>query len=237
MNITVWNEYLGQDNEIVRAAYPDTMHEALKQAVSGPDAKVTAVTMDMPNQGLSDELLNNTDVLIWWGHCHHHEVSDELVAKIHNRVLRGMGIIFLHSAHMAKPFISLMGTSCTLGWREAGERERLWTVTPSHPIAKGLPANTVIEHEETYSEPFDIPEPDETVFIGWFKGGNVFRSGVTYRRGRGKIFYFQPGHETFPTFKQPEIKKILYNAARWVYNPDISDNAPSCPCLAVADEK
>ena len=236
MNVTVWNEFKGQDNDAVKAAYPKTMHEAIKRAVESKDVSVTAVTMEMPHQGLSDELLEKTDVLIWWGHCHHGDVSDELVEKIKSRVLRGMGIIFLHSAHMSKPFIALMGTSCTLGWREAAERERLWTVSPAHPIANGVPVCTVLEHEETYSEPFDIPEPDETVFIGWFKGGNVFRSGVTYRRGLGKVFYFQPGHETHPTYRDENVKKILRNAVRWAYNPDIRKTPLDCPMLE-ADEK
>lgn len=236
MQITVWNEYVGQaDNKGVCEAYPETLHGAIKNAVSGKDATVTAVTMDMPCQGLPDELLEKTDVLIWWGHCAHDKVSDELVAKIRTRVLRGMGVIFLHSAHMSKPFQALMGTSCTLQWREAGERERLWTVDPAHPIAQGVPACTVIPHEEMYGEPFDIPTPDETVFIGWFAGGNVFRSGVTYKRGRGKVFYFQPGHETHPTFKQPEIAKILHNAVRWAYNPNIAPQALACPMVDASE--
>lgn len=230
MQITVWNEYVGQaENKGVCEAYPETLHGAIANAVRGANDTVTVVTLDMPYQGLPDELLEKTDVLIWWGHCAHGAVSDELTEKIRMRVLRGMGVVFLHSAHMSKPFRALMGTSCTLQWREAGERERLWTATPSHPIAQGVPECTVLPHEEMYGEPFDIPAPDETVFLGWFQGGNVFRSGVTYRRGRGKVFYFQPGHETHPTFKQPEIAKILYNAARWAYNPAIADKAPVCP--------
>ena len=231
MHITVWNEYKHQDNEYIHSIYPDGLLGAIQQAVEGKDATVTTVKLTDPHQGLTDELLEKTDVLIWWAHVCHDEVSDELVAKIHARVLRGMGVIFLHSAHLAKPFKALMGTGCTLGWREAAERERLWTIAPAHPIAKGVPPCVVLEHEETYSEPFDIPEPDETVFIGWFKGGNVFRSGVTYRRGRGKIFYFQPGHESHPTYLDPNIRKILYNAVRWAYNPEIAEKPAECPCL------
>ncbi len=237
MYITVWNENVGQDCEAVRAAYPETLHGAIADAVRGKDATVTTVTLDMPEQGLTNELLEKTDVLVWWAHAAHDQVSDELVAKIRERVLRGMGVVFLHSAHLAKPFQALTGTSNTLCWREAGERERLWTIDPAHPIAKNIPPCTVIEHEEMYGEPFDIPTPDETVFIGWFQGGNVFRSGVTYKRGRGKVFYFQPGHESHPTYRQPEIKKILYNAVRWAYNPNIEQNAPSCPNIATPDEK
>ena len=230
MQITVWNEYEGQaDNAGVKEAYPETLHGAIAAAVAGEDATVTTVTLDMPDQGLPDALLEKTDVLIWWGHVAHHKVSDSLVEKIRRRVLRGMGVVFLHSAHLSKPFVSLMGTSCTLQWREAGERERLWKIDPTHPIAAGIPDCTVLEHEEMYGEPFDIPAPDETVFLGWFRGGNVFRSGVTYKRGRGKVFYFQPGHETHPTFRRPEIARILYNATRWAYNPEIAPAYPECP--------
>lgn len=228
MHITVWNEFLHQDAGPIQKAYPETLHGAIAEAVRGPDATVETATLTMPHQGLTDERLERTDVLFWWAHAAHDQVSDELVEKIRNRVWRGMGIVFLHSAHMSKPFRALMGTSCTLSWREAAERERLWIVDRAHPIAQGVPDCTVLEHEEMYGEPFDIPSPEETVFLGWFKGGNVFRSGVTYKRGRGKIFYFQPGHELYPIYKQPEIQKILYNAARWAYNPFTTTQAPAC---------
>ena len=235
MHITIWNEFCGQDEQAVCAAYPNTLHGAIAEAVAGNDATVSAVTLDMPHQGLSDELLNKTDVLMWWGHRAHEKVDDALVAKIQNRVLCGMGIVFLHSAHMSKPFRALMGTSCTLQWREAGERERLWTVSLAHPIAQGVPPCVVLEHEEMYGEPFDIPEPDETVFLGWFKGGNVFRSGVTYKRGRGKIFYLQPGHETYTSLRHPDVRKILHNAVRWAYTENACKALPECPCVP-ADE-
>jgi trehalose utilization protein len=126
-----------------------------------------------------------------------------------------MGFIALHSAHFAKPFKLLMGTSCTLKWREVGEKERLWVVNPAHPIADGLPDQFVIEHEEMYGEPFGIPQPDSLVFVSWFAGGDVFRSGCCYYRDRGKVFYFRPGHETYPTYYQPEVRHVLANAVRW----------------------
>lgn len=119
-------------------------------------------TLNDPDCGLPPEVLENTDVLIWWGHKAHDEVPDELVERVHDRVLRGMGFIALHSAHFSKPFKRLMGTSCALHWRD-GDFERLWTVNPAHPIAKGIGEYVEIPVEEMYGESFDIPEPDELV--------------------------------------------------------------------------
>ena len=169
----------------------------------------------MENCGITDELLDNTDVLIWWAHARHNEVPDELAEKIKNRVLDGMGFIPLHSAHLCKPFKLLMGTVCRSKWRESGDKERIWVIEPSHPIADGLPEYIELPKEETYGERFEIPTPDELVFISWFSGGEVFRSGVCYKRGLGKIFYFRPGHESFPTYHKEEIGKILRNAVKW----------------------
>ena len=181
---------------------------------------------------LTDEILDKTDVLVWWGHCMHDKVSDALVEKIVARVLCGMGCIFLHSAHLSKPLRRLLGTGCTLKWREVNERERLWVTAPAHPIAAGLPEHIELESEEMYGEHFDIPTPDELVFIGWFEGGEVFRSGVTYNRGKGKIFYFQPGHESNPSYHNPLVRKILINAANWVA-PSFEIGKPAeCSCVA-----
>ena len=80
---------------------------------------------------------------------------------------------------------------------------------------RGLGDHIVLEHEETYGEHFEIPQPDELIFISWFEGGEVFRSGCTFTRGKGHIFYFQPGHETFPIYHQPDIQKVITNAVRW----------------------
>ena len=126
----------------------------------------------------------------------------------------GMGFIPLHSSHFALPFKRLMGTSCTLLWRD-DNRERLWCSAPAHPIAAGIPAHFELANEEMYGEFFDIPNPDDVVFIGWFSGGEVFRSGVTFHRGLGKIFYFQPGHETCPTYHDPVIRQVIKNAVNW----------------------
>lgn len=215
LNVTVWNENRHeQQNEEVRSVYPNGIHGAISDFLKG-DHRVRTATLDEPEHGLSEEVLNETDVLLWWGHIAHEEVSDEVVERIHNRVLDGMGLIVLHSAHFSKIFKKLMGTGCDLKWREADEKERIWVVDPSHPIAEGIGEKIELEKEEMYGEHFDIPAPDELVFLSWFEGGEVFRSGCTYKRGQGKIFYFRPGHETYPTYYNEEIQRVIQNAVAW----------------------
>lgn len=212
--VTIWNEFIHEKEQKECAAiYPNGIHSCIAKFLSIAGCDVKTAVLDDVEHGLNDNVLENTDVLIWWGHAAHHRVSDEVARKVHQRVLRGMGAIFLHSAHLSKPFISLMGTSCYLSWRD-DDYERLWTVAPSHPIAQGI--DEYIEFpEEMYGERFDIPAPDELVFIGWFAGGEVFRSGCCWNRGLGKVFYFQPGHETNPTYHIPQIQKIITNAVHW----------------------
>lgn len=216
IRVTIFNENLHDKEENVKCIYPDGLHGAIKAALDADGRFETTVALqDMPGCGLSDEVLNNTDVLFWWGHVLHHEVPDEIVDRVQDRVLHGMGMVVLHSGHFSKIFRRLMGTGCNLKWRETADMERVWVVKPSHPIAAGLGEYFELPHEETYGEHFDIPEPDELVFTGWFSGGEVFRSGCCFERGNGKIFYFQPGHETFPTFYNENVKKVLVNAALW----------------------
>lgn len=237
IRVTVWNEGIHdvEDEEII-AIYPEGIHGTIKRFLStNEDIKVRTATLREPECGLPPEVLENTDVLIWWGHMKHHEVPDELVARICNRVLRGMGFIALHSAHLSKPFVRLMGTSCSLHWRD-DDRERLWTVNPAHPIARGIGEYIEIPVEEMYGERFDIPEPNELVFMGWFAGGDVFRSGCCWRRGLGKVFYFQPGHERNPTYNIPDIQKIITNAVRWAA-PEVIIDEISCPHTPVSAER
>lgn len=218
INVTIWNEFVHENiHDEVKAVYPEGIHAALAAGLDGNGFAITTATLDQPEHGLTEEVLNATDVLVWWGHMAHDQVSDEVVARVVKRVLGGMGLIVLHSGHFSKPFKALMGTSCDLKWREAGEQEIIWNVNPSHPISMGIDAKIILEHEEMYGEFFDIPAPDELVFISNFEGGEVFRSGCTFRRGQGKIFYFRPGHETFPTYYQPEILKVIANAINWAY--------------------
>ncbi|MBR5552349.1 MAG: ThuA domain-containing protein [Clostridia bacterium] len=220
IRVTIFNEnHHDRFNEKAKATYPNGMHSAIKEALDADGRFETTIALqDMPSHGLTDEVLENTDVLFWWGHVLHGEVDDAIVAKVCDRVLQGMGLVVLHSGHFSKVFKKLMGTTCNLKWRESGDLERIWTVKPSHPIAAGLPEFFELPSEETYGEHFDIPDPDEVVFASWFSGGELFRSGCCFERGNGKIFYFRPGHETFPTFYDENVRKVLINAAIWAGN-------------------
>jgi trehalose utilization protein len=217
IRVTVWNENRHEKSDPkVGAVYPKGIHGAIAEGLqTESDMVVRTATLDEPEHGLTDSVLASTDVLTWWGHMAHDQVKDEIAEKVKKRVLEGMGLIVLHSGHLSRPFVKLMGTSCMLRWREAGEKERVWVVEQSHPIVLGLEPFFEIPHEEMYGERFDIPNPDATVLISWFAGGNVFRSGCTFTRGRGRIFYFRPGHETFPAYFQPEIRAVIRNAVRW----------------------
>jgi len=217
INLTIFNEFVHeQKNEYVKKLYPKGMHEAIGEHMrTQPGISVKTATLEMPEHGLTEAVLADTDVLMWWGHMAHDSVSDEVVDSVQARVLDGMGLIVLHSGHMAKIFRRLMGTSCSLCWREAAERERLWVVNPSHPITRGVGPYIELPNTEMYGEFFDIPDPDELLFISWFEGGEVFRSGATWHRGKGKVFYFRPGHETYPIFYNEEILKILVNGVEW----------------------
>ncbi|MFD2670365.1 ThuA domain-containing protein [Marinicrinis sediminis] len=215
--VTIWNEYLHElKDEEVKAVYPEGIHVALAEGLKQDGREIGTATLAEPEHGLTQEVLDQTDVLIWWGHMGHDQVEDEIVNRVHQRVLDGMGLIVLHSGHCAKIFNKLMGTqTCRLKWREAGEKERLWVVDPTHPITEGISEYIELEQEEMYGEHFDVPTPDELIFISWFTGGEVFRSGLTYKRGKGKIFYFRPGHETYPTYYNKEVLKVISNAIEW----------------------
>ena len=235
IRVVVWNENEHEKkNALVKKLYPQGIHNAVCKAFEG-DAAISAgtATLDQPEHGLTEERLKNTDVLVWWGHMSHGKVDDAIVERVQRRVWEGMGLIVLHSGHFSKIFRRLLGTPCSLSWREAGEVERLWVVNRNHPIAQGLPPYIEIEHEEMYGEPFTIPEPMETVFVSWFEGGEVFRSGVTFQRGGGRIFYFRPGHEAYPTYHNADVLKVISNAVHWAYNPAPAwtsvDDAPNVP--------
>ncbi len=214
---TVWNEFRHEvSDEVVRALYPRGMHAVIAEHLNGrPDVAARTATLDEPEHGLPDEVLDATDVLLWWGHAAHAEVADAVVERVHERVLAGMGLIVLHSGHHSKLFRRLMGTSCSLRWREAAEKERLWNLAPGHPITDGIGDFFELPHSEMYGERFDIPEPERLIFVSWFEGGEVFRSGCTFERGNGRIFYFSPGHETYPIYRDPHVLRVIANAVGW----------------------
>ena len=225
MRIRVWNEFLHERrNPVVGALYPRGIHGAIADALRAglPGAEVQTAILESPDHGLTDDVLDSTDVLLWWGHLAHDRVDDAVVERVHGRVMEGMGLIVLHSGHLSKIFRRLMGTSCNLRWREADDRELVWTVAPTHPIAAGVPQPLVIPRHEMYGEFFDVPPPESLVFISSFSGGEVFRSGCCFERGKGRIFYFSPGHETYPVYHQPDVQRVLCNAVQWAYPAAVS---------------
>ncbi|MBM4437927.1 MAG: ThuA domain-containing protein [Actinobacteria bacterium] len=217
IRVTVWNEYRHERSDrAIAAVYPQGIHEAIAGFLRTQDGlQVRTATLDEPACGLAPSVLEQTDVLTWWGHQAHGEVADDVVNRVYARVQDGMGLICLHSAHFSRIFKKLMGTDCRLRWREAGERERVWVMEPGHPIAQGLSETFEIPHSEMYGERFEIPAPDTLVFMSWFQGGEVFRSGCCFHRGRGKLFYFSPGHETYPIYHHPDVLRVIGNAVRW----------------------
>ena len=232
INVTIWNEYRHEkSDENVAKLYPNGLHAAIGEFLSkNDDMKITLAALDNPDQGLPDEVLNNTDVLLWWGHMNHGEVKDDLVERIRQRVyVGGMGFIALHSAHHSKPFRAIVGTTGNLLWGD-NQKEIIWNIMPSHPIAAGIPAHFELPEEELYAEPFQIPQPDAHIFEGWYEHGYVFRTGCTFLRGAGRVFYFQPGHETCPSFYDANVQRIITNGVRWAAPNDFGYEIESgCP--------
>ena len=232
LRVLIYNEFRHEKDPACRASeiYPGGIHETLASFLGAqPDITVRTATLDTITTDITREILRETDVIFWWGHLAHGQVPDEIAEMVQEEVLNGMGAVFLHSAHKSKPFMRLMGTSCSLIWRESDDLERIWVSAPYHPIAEGLGAYFELPGEETYGEPFGIPTPEETVFMGWFTGGEVFRSGCTWQRGNGRVFYFQPGHETYPTYKDENVQRVLLNAVRWVAPRRRITNCMDCP--------
>jgi len=233
IRVTVWGENVHErKNLLVRKIYPRGMHWTIAEGIAEDRSlKVRTATLQQPQQGLTKRLLDETDVLVWRGHAAHGKVHEAVVERILARVWEGMGFIALHSSHYSKPFMRLMGTSCSIVWREAGKRERLWVCNPAHPIAHGINLSFEIENVEMYGEPFAIPTPDEIIFISWFEGGEVFRSGCTWKRGNGKIFYFRPGHEVYPIYYNKSVRLVLRNAVRWAASDGVKW-IDSCPQIS-----
>lgn len=223
IKVTIWNENVHEKtNADVRKLYPEGLHGVLAKNLAAADLTIRTATLDQPEHGLSEEVLKDTDVLLWWGHAAHDRVDDSIVMRVQQRVWDGMGLIALHSAHMSKIFRALNGTSGKLHWREVGEKERLWVIEPAHPIAAGLPEHFELPYEEMYGEPFMIAGDARVILMSWFEGGELFRSGFTLQRGNGKLFYFRPGHETFPSFYDANVIRVIGNAIRWACPASLS---------------
>ncbi|NQT59480.1 MAG: ThuA domain-containing protein [Bacteroidetes bacterium] len=230
IRVTVWNEYRHEKkHEAVKKLYPLGMHKVIADFLSASgDIQTCTATLDEPEHGLTEDILNDTDVLIWWGHAAHNEVEEEIVDRVQQRILAGMGLIVLHSGHFSKIFKRMLGTNCSLRWREIAEKERLWNLEPGHPITDGIGDYIELPNTEMYGERFDIPTPDKLIFVSWFEGGEVFRSGCCWERGHGRIFYFRPGHESYPIFYNEEIRKVITNAVRWA-KPRINRETKKTP--------
>ena len=236
IRVTIWNEFRHEKtNARAMELYPNGIHATIGEFLSKEDdIEVTLAALDDPDQGLPDEVLENTDVLVWWGHMAHGEVNDALVEKIRQRVYAGkMGFCPVHSAHHSKPFKAILGCTGNLSWG-ADQKELIWNLCPTHPIAAGIPDHFELELEEMYGEPFYIPTPDELIFGGWFEHGNMMRSGCTFRRGAGKIFYFQPGHESCRSFYNPYVRRILQNGVHWAAPAEFGYEIPE-GCIHVKE--
>lgn len=223
IKVVVWNEFRHEKrSEKVAAIYPNGLHAVIKEFLDeDSELEVSLAALDDADCGLPDERLEDTDVLVWWGHMAHGDVPDELVTKIRDRVYEGkLGFVALHSAHHSKPFKAIVGTNGNLTWGR-NQKEIIWNLMPSHQIAEGIPDHFTLESEELYSEPFYIPQPDALVFGAWFEDGNIMRAGACFNRGAGKVFYFQPGHETCRSFFNPHVQRVIKNAIHWA-RPTVS---------------
>jgi trehalose utilization protein len=221
--VVVWSEGTANVDPESKKVYPQDINTAIAEGLKPLEAQgweIVKASLNDPDQGLSDERLNSTEVLIWWGHKKHGEVKDDLVAKIDRRVRDGkMGFIGTHSCHFAKPFKKLMGTACS--WREYvadGTSAEIIVKTPDHPICKGV-QSFKLKAIERYGEPFKVPTPDAVPFEGiYLKPDGTkenARMGLCWTIDKGRVFYFTPGHETYNDYYQPEVRRIFVNAVPW----------------------
>jgi trehalose utilization protein len=215
--VVCWSEGTAPKN-----VYPNDINHAIADGLAPlKDWEVFTASLNDPDQGLPDNVLKDTNVLIWWGHMRHDDVKEELVARIVRRVKEdGMGFIGTHSAHWSKPFKSLMGTPCgwTGGYVEDGSKLDVSIKAPRHTIAHGL-KDFVVPHTERYTEPFEVPDPELLIFDGQYTRPNgtteKSRQGMVWTVGKGRVFYFQPGHESYPIYFQEEIRHVFRNAVPW----------------------
>lgn len=274
IHVLIWDEQQTEQQEV----YPNFLGNQLAKHLRKQEhLSVVVVTPDDPQQGLSDENLDQADVLIWWGHRRHKEITPETGQKIVARIQSGdLQMIALHSAHFATPFMEAMAArtrqdverdypqsswsnveveylpyqrkahrnemtmliepwvrvfkfpdgreklqvqlpNCVFpNWRNDGKPSYIQTLLPSHPIAAGVSATFTLPKTEMYAEPFHVPAPDEVVFEERWETGEWFRSGSVWNLGKGKVFYFRPGHETFAVFLEEAPLRIIENAVLWL---------------------
>jgi trehalose utilization protein len=220
IRVTVWSEGIDPNLEPKAVAlYPNDINTYIASFLEGShEFEVKVRSLSQPENGLSQEIIDNTDVLIWWSHLYDDEVDDNVVERVVNAVLNGMGFLILHASMGSKPAKRLLGESSNVGkYREIGEKERVWVVNRSHPVVEGMEKEYFeILKSEMYGEPYGMPTPDDTIFISWFEGGEVLRSGVSWHKGSGRIFFFAPGHEEFPVYYNKEVQKVITNIVRWL---------------------
>lgn len=212
--VLLWSEWTEP-----KSVYPDGIHGAIAHFLAAQGFSTTLATFEEAGQGLPDRVLEAAGVLFWFGHKKHKRVEDATVDRVVRHVTeRGMGFIPLHSSHASKPMQALMGTGCLFpSWNEDNGPERIEVRLPDHPIARGV-SDFTLPQTEMYGEPFDVPEPEAVVFHSTWETGETFRSGCCWTRGQGRIFYFRPGHETYPIFFNPIVQTILTNAVVWAAN-------------------
>ena len=269
VKVVVWDER--QPSQ--RPAYADFLGGAVAGHLkSRPGLSVRSVGLDDPGRGLTDEVLGDARVLVWWGHARQDEVAPEVGRKVVGRVKAGtLALLALHSAHWSTPFVEAMNERARLdaakaspgaevrdvpppkrytlpnyetrltpyalerrfpdgaktldlhlplcvfpAYRNDGKPSFVRVLKPAHPIAEGLPATFEIPREEMYDEPFHVPEPDEVILEERWATGEWFRSGMLWKLGAGHVFYFRPGHETYPTYTQAEPLRVVANAVAWL---------------------
>ncbi len=271
LKVVVWDERQPAQKQAYENFLGNRIADHLKTL---PGLSVQSVALDDPAQGLSDEILGDCHVLIWWGHVRQAEVAPEVGIRIVDRIKQGkLALIALHSAHWSTPFIEAMNERsrqdlarlgppsastleipppkrntvpgdndrltpyvqtrkfpdgkvardlhlpicCFPAYRNDGKPSYLRVLKPEHPIVQGVPASGfTIPHEEMYNEPFHVPEPDEVILEERWETGEWFRGGMLWTLGKGKVFYFRPGHETYPTYQQEYPLMIVANAVNWL---------------------
>lgn len=200
-----------------RAVYPNDVDGAVADHLGKlPTLQVRRGRLADPSAGLAEDVLDATDVLLWWGHLRHDDVPNDRAEAVVRRVREGkLGLIALHSSCTSKPFKGLMGMACEPGgWREDGRPEHVKIVAPDHPIARGVTPFT-IPRSDMFAEPFEVPAPESVVLVSNWDNGETVRSGLTWTVGKGRVAFLRTGHDAFPVLFHPSVRQIIANATLW----------------------